>query len=482
MTADRDLAGARGLPFLPAAIFVACAVVAMTSTNNAMLWLAGGGALAIATHLLNAPNSFALLSIIGVYWIGIGSDLLSADVAGVGIETQMGDAYRPFVIKIALLAMVVMAAGAAFGLARWGRKVAPPISSGPALSLRGCLWLYAVTAFGKIALGTLATLIPPLAQPLLGAMKIHYVSIYLVSYCVLRSGKGYLILGGLFLWEALIGMTGYISTFQPVIVTIFVALLATVGRAKAGMNVVRIGVAVVAAIWLASLWTAVKPAYREWMMAGPERTLTDRIDWLVSFAVDGPRETQAASTPADPLVALLARVGYTAFFAVAAQRSDDGVLGDVPPRWQGAIEHVLKPRFLFDKPILDDTVITTALTGITFGAATSVSIGYTAEAYVDFGFPGMLVPMFLLGAALGGTTGYFMSRGMRPELGQGFAVAAVVFTFQFGTNIDKEIGGLLAGIIALVPIQMLAGAQIEAWVSQGSRSRGAVGAPAAGTS
>ena len=63
-----------------------------------------------------------------------------------------------------------------------------------------------------------------------------------------------------------------------------------------------------------------------------------------------------------------------------------------------AYDDVLTPRVLFpQKPRLNDSKLTSALLGIEIDQDTSIGIGYVAEAHLHFGFPALLLPLFLLG-------------------------------------------------------------------------------------
>ena len=105
------------------------------------------------------------------------------------------------------------------------------------------------------------------------------------------------------------------------------------------------------------------------------------------------------------------------------------------------------PRFLFpDKPIIDDSEIVTAYTGLTVAGAaegTSINIGQFGELYADLGVPGMLVALALWGFGLAR-----FERMIVLRLGRGLDASAwmAVFLVTYGVGIyslPKFIAGFL---------------------------------------
>jgi hypothetical protein len=163
---------------------------------------------------------------------------------------------------------------------------------------------------------------------------------------------------------------------------------------------------------------------------------------------------------------LLERIGYTEFYSETLQRLNDHLIPEGENFYVKAITHVLTPRFLFpDKGSLDDSGITTHLTGRKISANTSMSVGYTAQANVDFGVPGMFVPIFLIGAMLGAIVLYFMTRSGPLYLRQGCATACVFAKFTYGSNIDKALGFVVTGFLAVAVILRYGYPIVAGWLA-----------------
>src|SRR5262249_55224683 len=150
-------------------------------------------------------------------------------------------------------------------------------------------------------------------------------------------------------------------------------------------------------------WSAIKTDYRTFLDQGTGQQVVlvsfeDRIEFLLKQLADVNGETID-----EGFKRLALRLGYIDFLAAT--------MGYVPSnlpfqdgRQIGAtIINVLQPRLLFpDKePLPSDSEILEKYTGITFGgssgAGTSVSLGYLAELYVDFGPFGAVIATFILG-------------------------------------------------------------------------------------
>lgn len=165
------------------------------------------------------------------------------------------------------------------------------------------------------------------------------------------------------------------------------------------------------------------------------------------------------------VVDLLKRVGYTTFYSQILARQDAGSIGTDFNLYEKAIIHVVTPRVLFPtKAALNDSAITTALLGIKINDQTSIGVGYVAEAQVDFGFPGLLAPLWIIGVLLGTAAEYFMTRPVSLRIRQAFTVATLFNCFSFAANIDKEFGGFVTAFLAMAIALKFGYPIIEPWL------------------
>jgi hypothetical protein len=156
---------------------------------------------------------------------------------------------------------------------------------------------------------------------------------------------------------------------------------------------------------------------------------------------------------------LIARVSYVTFFSrtleyvPAKQPHADGEL------LQMALTNAFMPRFLFpDKPVLpSDSYYTRRFTGLLVTEeGTSISIGYMAEFYADWGLAGMFVSILLYGFLMG-TGAWIVDRLVKPRvLVDPALVSALMVVSLFEHQFVKTFAALNIGLILIVLALMIA--------------------------
>src|SRR6185503_18011347 len=139
--------------------------------------------------------------------------------------------------------------------------------------------------------------------------------------------------------------------------------------------------------------------------------------------------------------ALLARLAYTDIFGSVIGVQETAPEQVFVQQWQDAIAHVTQPRFLFPgKAALSDTEVYIRLargdSSEQLRLGTSISVGYMAENFVDFGFSGMLGGIFGLGLLYAVIIRYFMAFKQPWILKEGVVLAFVVGVGQNGVEMS----------------------------------------------
>ena len=227
-----------------------------------------------------------------------------------------------------------------------------------------------------------------------------------------------------------IGLGGYFSGFKDVFFYAVIGLIASNVRFKARVLIPVVSLAGIL-LFLALIWSAIKTDYRAFVSRGTGQQVVlvsyseriSEIGYLVSSL-----HSEDLPGAADRL---MDRIMYFSLFGVVLDRVPyvlpyaDGQI------WLDAVRRPFMPRILFpEKTEVNDSDLTNLYTGIGFANAsqgTSISMGFMAEAYIDFGPVFMFLPIGGLGLFLG----FFYRRLLsQPGLGAALGVALVPFALM----------------------------------------------------
>jgi hypothetical protein len=433
---------------ISAALAAVSLVAAAFSPENSLLWLSASATILLSGALIGREAAIVptLFLIIFVYWVEVACDIVLADIDGVAISSFGG--LRTYAMLISFLVLVVMSLGMRIGFnRRWvaaRRQKNLEFDFEP--KLVPAFRFYIISTVFVSIIGFVATLVPSLAQPLGALASLKLVSLFILVICLKRTPSGILLMALLMLFEGMIGASSYIASFQRGFLTIIAAAMSGTAVRIRGQDVFALIVGGAILVFVSVVWTAVKPDFRVMIAAGNLST-SERIGWVADQVVDGHIDYIDASRR------LIERVGYTHYYGLALARQQEGLVPQTT-FWLDAVKNVVMPRVLFpDKAALNDTAITTLLTGVKFDNVTSVSIGFVAEAQMDFGFPMMLAPLALLGYIFGYVGRFLMSARGSDLLNQGFAAAVTCGAFSYATNIDKNFGTFTLSVLVILVIR-----------------------------
>jgi hypothetical protein len=208
-----------------------------------------------------------------------------------------------------------------------------------------------------------------------------------------------------------------------------------------------VGAAVVL-LAMAVLWEGgIKPRWRPAIMHG---TVTGSpMQKLKAFAIVAQEAVTDLdlSLAAEALAARLSSgIGY---FSRVLERVPEVVPYERGGLTGRALQHIATPRFLFpDKSNLGgDSWLVWQYAGVRVAdekQGTSVGLGYMAEFYIDFGVPGMFIPLFAYGLLIGLV--YQSIRVVAPSSPLFHGAITVIFLRHF-TSYEGELAKLLGGLI-----------------------------------
>ena len=258
-----------------------------------------------------------------------------------------------------------------------------------------------------------------------------------------------------FVYSIVSGFVNYFSTFKEYFLYLPIAYLSVKKlNTKQG---VTLTVLLLLLIYISIYWSYIKLDYRSYLSGGRRSqtvvvSKTQALRKFFSYTKYFDKERFRLGEKA-----LFKRLFYLEYFSATIRH-----IPMYAPFMKGyntmrAIKHVLMPRFLFpNKPPLDDSKHTMQLTGIYVASAkqgTSISTGYMAEFYADYGPYYMLLATLILGIVWGLIYKFIIFSS--PDLLWGFALTMPIFflTYNYGKDLAKYIGDMLWFVISFLLIR-----------------------------
>jgi hypothetical protein len=227
---------------------------------------------------------------------------------------------------------------------------------------------------------------------------------FLMIYISFKKNEKKQLVFGIIVFETLLGFTGYFSEFKDFLL-LFPIVYLSFNKINGTKQIATLIFIALILINIGAIWSYVKVEYR-FFLSGGERAQTVTVTknealkklWMLTTEID-------AETYQLGFESLIKRIYFLEYFSATVNNineEEEFLEGEI---WQKSIEHILMPRILFpNKEAIDDSKLTYKLTGIEVANAskgTSISTGYMAESYADFGRINMHLAIFLLGLALG---------------------------------------------------------------------------------
>lgn len=436
-------------------------VLAVFSVNS-LLTLAAFATLAAILYLTLRPGEPPVLTFAVAYqWVQAASPILLADIRGERIGSMDPSSDLRMAAWLSLAGLLVLAAGIRLATASLApvdrRKVSVELSS---LSLSR-LWVgYAGLFVAKGGITWVAWRLPGLRQIVLTFEDVRWFFFFLFAVACFARRQRYSLLAFSVGVEILLGFVGYFSSFKEVLFVLALAFLTS--RPRLGLRTSAVaGLLVAFAFLLGSAWMLVREDFRLYVSGGERAQivtvpLAERLDRMASM-IGGIKVKDLGAG----LEALIERIGYVEYFGKVVSRVPSRLPYEGGSLWWTAVRHVLTPRLLFPtKPnLLSDSELTMKYTGEWLASdseGTSISMGYFAESYIDFGSIGMMAPIFVLGLIWGCMYRYFLVSDARVAFSLAAAVTVLLNANQFEIHNVKLLGGMLT-IFAVIVVTLRLG-------------------------
>jgi hypothetical protein len=343
------------------------------------------------------------------------------------------------------------------------------------------LLLFSVNWFMELSAVQLRLAAFNVAQILHNILILRYLFLYLLLLTIVQHGRQYSLGLLAFAYVLLPELTSSMTRFK-VLFFLFVIVILSQWRPYAteyserikNRNILVIAVSVTVFLVLVGLvWSGgMKHSWRTALLTGQVAgSPIDKIEAYGQHAVDSIENFDSGRS----VKTLASRMSSgVAYFSHVIR-----VVPDVVPHEDGgltwkAIRHVTMPRFIFpEKPDLGgDSWLVRKYAHLTVSgdeSGTSIGLGYMAEFYIDYGFPAMLVPLFLYGMLL--AVLYRVLSRVSPSPQMFAAVAAGLFLQHFLSyegNFTKLLGGVLQDFLVISVILVLLGGKIHGFLIQRS--------------
>jgi hypothetical protein len=212
---------------------------------------------------------------------------------------------------------------------------------------------------------------------------------------------------------------------------------------------------IVAALFLMLVWQA--SVKKETRRIYDEGVITGRLDRAELFVKQvAAAVPEVIDDPRPSIEILISRLSYIGFFSRVLE-----YVPAVEPHANGellqmAVTNAFMPRLVFpSKPVLpSDSYYTRRFTGIMVAEeGTSISIGYMAEFYADWGLLGMFMSILAYGCLIGACI-EVVRRFVQPAiLVNPFLIVLMMTVYQFEHQFIKTFAALISTTVAALVIQ-----------------------------
>ncbi len=287
--------------------------------------------------------------------------------------------------------------------------------------------------------------IPGISQPINMLSYLKWSLLFIMLYVAMKNNEKLGLVSIVLGIEVLMGFTGIFSEFKEVLIMIPVIYL-TFNKIKGTKQIIFLTFFAILLFNFGAVWSYVKGEYRMFLSGGERVQIVtvskgDALNKLFELTTELTAETYQMG-----IESMVKRFFFIEYFSATVNYIPERQPYMQGENWNNAVKHVLMPRLFFpNKKAIDDSEQTMKLTGIQLSGAkqgVSISIGYMAEAYADYGPFYMMVPIFILGFISGLMYKYFVNATKNPMWSY-----ALIFPMYYlininGKNIIKITGNL----------------------------------------
>jgi hypothetical protein len=307
------------------------------------------------------------------------------------------------------------------------------------LSIDKTFRIYVIGFFAMNGLTGIAFLIPSLTQIIFSLGNIKWFLFLLFGFQSIlknRKRKEFYIFCAL---EFAMGFYSYFSDFKTIIFFIGFLFLCLIAYVRFNQMLVAV-FSLIILVFAGIFWTSVKGEYRSFLNKGSKSQSVqvekgEALSKLLELS-----QNRNENNFDDATENFLDRLQYTFHMAKAMDRVPSVIPYQNGDNWATTFAFVFTPRVLNpDKGTYDASIKASKYTGIQYSGVkkgTSVSLGYFADGYIDFGYVGMFIPLLILGFIYGKSYFYFIKKSSNNYIFN-YAVVGALFMELFAFESDN---------------------------------------------
>lgn len=260
---------------------------------------------------------------------------------------------------------------------------------------------YLVTVASSQLLLRIAWNFPAVTQLLFVLSFVRYALLYLLMTRLLNPRPRWLPILLVLVAELGMGFSGYFASFKESLAFIGLALFVSAARRRGSAWFALVALAAIG-LTAGIAWTAIKPVLRK--EYSYSATATERLSRVVDALIPALENPPVPwSTQVDKFVSRVWQVFYP---GLALERVPRLVPYEHGKILRAALSNTFKPRIFFpDKgELASESDLVRKYSGVRVAgreSKTSIAFGYVAESYVDFGWPLLMLPIFVFGCVIG---------------------------------------------------------------------------------
>jgi hypothetical protein len=434
-----------------------CLVLSLVSDD----WLPGACLLVflVGSRLLATDDRIYVLPLaFGFHWNQTSLGVFYGGLTGRTLDAVSSSDYRPMVL-IGLVCCLALAGGIRLGMSFIKAPDPDEERPGFAFSLSFLVIVYVVTVVLEGGMTRLIQDYPSLRQIIVTVDSARLGILFLMLRRLLQPVPRWGLIATVVAGEVVLGMTGFFAGFREPIVLAGLAMLEIFDRRNA-RHWIAIGLVGATMIGLGMVWMGVRVDYRREFMAVDnfQASRSARVDRIGNLATDWfHSDPQNMWQTADSLINRMWTVYYP---ALAMKRVPDALPHTDGSILRAALTHIVTPRLFFpykaDLPSDSDMVRKYSNVMVAGREQnTSIAFGYAAEAYIDFGVPGMFLPVFFYGLAMGLAYALFRRAIWHREIFVAFATVTFWLSLYLFERSWATMLGVSVGFIVYLGIPLL---------------------------